>query len=129
MNASPSFFGIAGEPVPAVDPEDLQTAYEILTDPAHRPAGAYSTRIFDKACKAGADIPAVAYRAMMLQVLPMVAREQIASLTKDDGEFDTTVYREFARFPMTWLPQGSSREGMPFDVDEFLRRLAANHAR
>jgi hypothetical protein len=30
MNALPSFFGTGGEPVPAVDAEDLQTAYEIL---------------------------------------------------------------------------------------------------
>src|SRR6478672_6452895 len=79
-----SFFGTAGEPVPAVDAEDLQTAYEILTDPAHRPAGGgsvgFSIHIFTRCGKAGADIPAVTYRAMMLQLLPMLAREQIAPL-------------------------------------------------
>jgi hypothetical protein len=37
MNSPPTFFGTAGEPVLAVDAEDPQTAYEILTDPAHRP--------------------------------------------------------------------------------------------
>ena len=126
MHASPSFFGTSGEPVPVVDAEDLQTAYEILTDPAHRTAGAFTTRIFDKACKPGADIPAVAYRAMILQVLPMLAREQIAPRMKEDGKFDPLVYREFGGFPMAWLPQGSPREGMPFDVDGFVRRLASD---
>jgi|SRR5215470_4199031 len=129
MNASPRFFGTAGEPVPAVDAEDLQNAHEILTDRAHRRAGAFSTRIFNRACKAGADISAVAYRAMILQLLPTIAREQVAPLTKEDGKFDALVYREFAGFPMEWLPQGSSREGMPFDVDEFLRRVAAGRGR
>jgi hypothetical protein len=103
--------------VPAVDAEDLQTAYEILTDPARRPAGGgtvgFSIHIFSRCCKAGADIPAVAYRAMMLQLLPMMAHEQIAPLMKDDGKFDALVYREFAGFPMTWLPQGSMPEGRP----------------
>jgi hypothetical protein len=108
-----------------VDAVDLQSVYEILTDRAHRSAGAFSTRIFDGACRGGADISAVSYRAMMLQLLPMFAREQVAPLMKDDGKFDALVYREFAGFPMTWLPQGSAREGMPFDVDEFLRRLAS----
>jgi hypothetical protein len=92
MNSPPTFFGPAGEPVPAVDAEDLQTAYEILTDPARRPAGGgtvgFSIHIFSRCCKAGADIPAVAYRAMMLQLLPMMAHEQIAPLMKDDGKFD-----------------------------------------
>jgi hypothetical protein len=129
MNSPRTFFGTAGEPVPAVDAEDLQTAYEILTDPRHRPAGAgpvgFSVDIFSRVCKAGADISAVAYRAMMLHLLPMVAREQIAPLMKDDGKFDANVYREFAGLPMTWLPQGSMRGGTPFDVNEFLRRLAS----
>lgn len=91
--------------MPAVDAGDLQTAYEILTDPARRPAvngrTGFSVDKFIRACKAGADIPAVAYRAMMLQLLPTVAREQIATLMKDDGKFDATVYHTFAGFPMT----------------------------
>jgi hypothetical protein len=127
MNAMASLFGRAGEPVPTVDAEDLQTAYEILTDPAHRPAGGgqvgFSIDIFRRTCKAGADISAVTYRAMMLQLLPMVAREQVAPFVKEDGKFDAMVYREFAGFPMKWLPQGSMPAGTPFDLEEFLRRL------
>jgi hypothetical protein len=129
MNAMPSFFGTAGEAVPAVDAEDLQTAYEILTDRAHRPAGGgragFSIEVFSRACKAGADISAVSYRAMMLQLLPTLAHEQIGPLMKDDGKFDVMVYREFAGSPMTWLAQGSMRAEAPFDVEEFLRRLEA----
>ena len=62
---------------------------------------------------------------MMLQLLPMVAREQIAPLIKDDGKFETNVYHEFAGFPMTWSPQGSMRGETPFDVNEFLRRVVS----
>jgi hypothetical protein len=63
---------------------------------------------------------------MMLHLLPKVAREQIAPLIKDDGKFDANVYHKFAGFPMTWLPQGSMRGGTPFDVNEFLRRVASS---
>ena len=115
--------------MPAVDAADLQTAYEILTDRARRPGGnghaGFSIDKFIRACKAGADIPAVAYRAMMLQLLPKVAREHITPLMKDDGKFNANVYHEFAGFPMTWSPQESMRGGTPFDVNEFLRRVVS----
>jgi hypothetical protein len=62
---------------------------------------------------------------MMLQLLPMVAREQIAPLIKESGKFDALVYREFAGFPMTWLSQGSMPAETPFDVEEFLRRVVS----
>ena len=128
MNASPTFFGTEGEPVPAVDAEDLKAAYEVLIDRTHQPPRngrtGFSIDAFRRACKPGAHIPAVAYRAMMLQLLPTVAREQIAPLMKDDGKFDTNVYHEFAGFPMMWSSQGSVRGGTPFDVNEFLRRVA-----
>ena len=49
MNSPPTFFGTAGEPVPAVDAGDLQTAYEILTDVNGRTG--FSIDKFIRACK------------------------------------------------------------------------------
>ena len=39
MDVPPPFLGTPGEPVPAVDAEDLQAAHDILTNPARRPPG------------------------------------------------------------------------------------------
>ena len=88
------------------------TRHQLQRDPLH-------------ACKPGADIPAVSYRCMMLQLLPMLAREPFAGFIKEGGKLDAAVYREFASFPMTWLGVGAPREGLPFDAEELLRRLSS----
>ena len=128
MNEPPPFFGTPGESVPAVDPEDLQAAHEMLVDLKNqRPDSAQlavGVEVFRHACKPGADIPAVSYRCTMLQILPMVAPEQFAGFIKEDENLDAAVYREFASFPMTWMGGGAPREGLPFDAEELLRRLS-----
>jgi hypothetical protein len=127
MVAPAPFFGSPGEPVPSVDVEDLQAAYRLLTDPGPRPAGSgpgtVSMYAFESACKPGANLAAVTFRAIMLQVLPMMLRERASALLTKEGRFEEKVFREFASFPMSWLPVGSPPDAMPFDVEEFLRRV------
>ena len=127
MHAPSPFLGSPGEPVPAVDADDLQAAYKLLTDPALRPSaggsGTVSMYAFERACKPGANLAAVTFRAIMLQVLPMMVRGQASALLPNEGRFDEKAFGEFASFPMTWLPVGAPPNAMPFDVEEFLRRV------
>src|ERR1041384_6229707 len=72
-------------------------------------------------CKPGADVQAVWYRMSLVWVLSQVAREQLAAWTKE-GELDDAVYRTIAKIPMEWIGN-NEREGLPFDVEDFFRRL------
>ena|SRR5207247_1890550 len=62
------FGGKPGEPVPQVDPDDLKAVWEInhevqTSHPGERVTG---ISVLEHACKPGADVKAVAYRAMIL---------------------------------------------------------------
>ena len=126
MEGLPTLFGNPGDPVPEVDPEDVKTVWDIWQDTAsHSPDGraSVSVTIFRHACKPGADIPAVIYRGMMLQLLLQFAKTELERWTKD-GQMDFAVLREIARLPMVWIGVGAMRAGMPFDAEELLRRLS-----
>ena len=56
-----------------------------------------------------------------LQVLNQVAQEQLAPWVKDE-EVSDAVFRTMATIPMEWVGH-TDREGLPFDVEEFFRRL------
>lgn len=71
--------------------------------------------------KPGANLPAVWYRSGMIQVLNQVAQEQLAPWVKDEAVSDA-VFRTMATIPMEWIGH-TDREGLPFDVEEFFRRL------
>jgi len=119
------FGGQPRDPVPPVDPDDLKTAFEVFQDAATRDPGGRSAvgfDVFQHACKPGADISSITYRAMMLGVLVRHAQEQLAPWMKD-GRLDPAVFREFAQVPMEWVGRGVERQGLPFDVEELFRRL------
>jgi len=40
-----------------------------------------------------------------------------------DGEFDDAVFQVAATFPMEKMRTGVVREGLPFDVDEFVKQI------
>ena len=77
----PPFGGKPGEPVPAVDPEDLKTVWQIGTDvQANHPGTqvAIGADLLKQACKPGADIQAVGYRASLVWMMSHMAPEQLA---------------------------------------------------
>ena len=121
LNRPPMFGGKPGEPVPEVDPEDLKNSWEISRNsPAYHPeAAATADEVFEHACKPGADIRAIAYRAGMLSLLIHVAQEKLLGL--NESELDDEVFTAIAKIPMKWIATGVVTQGFPFDVDEFLR--------
>jgi len=125
MDQPPLFGGEAGEQVPQVDPEDVKAAWEVGRDMQTRhPGGQYAigVRVFEAACKPGANIPAVCYRGMMLGTVTRHAQDQVSPWLKE-GKPDDVVFRAIAQVPMEWMGIGVERKGLPFDFEEFMRRV------
>jgi hypothetical protein len=115
-------YGRAGEPVPAVDPEDVTVVWEIGQESVKgHPQGnvAIGMEIFRRACKPAANVPAVTYRTGQIGILKLIQPEVMDPLVQDKPK---AVFRAAAEIPMDWIG-GGVRRGLPFDVDDFLRRV------
>jgi hypothetical protein len=119
----PSFGGNPREPVAEVDPDDVKTFWPETRNLQTRHPGQHFSIGFElKAiCKAGANAKAVWYRSSMIWVLNRFAQGQLAPWIKDE-EVSDAVFRTMATIPIEWVGH-TEREGLPFDVDEFFRRL------
>ena len=115
--------GAAGESVPPVDPEDIKVIWELSQEmmekhPDRRMAIGVSG--LKARCKPGADISAVSYRAGMIGILQRAAPAIMEPLIADKLD---AVLLAASEIPMEWLGVGIERHGLPFDVDDFLRRV------
>jgi hypothetical protein len=116
-------FGRAGEQVPAVDPADVKAVWEVGQESIKGcPTGgvAIGVEIFRRACKLGANVPAVTYRTRNIDMLRLIRPDVMDPLLQDKRE---AVFRAAAEIPMEWMGVGVVRHGLPFDVDDFLRRV------
>lgn len=86
--------------------------------------GAIGNSVYQSVCSPGADVVSVWYRASMLWVLRHVISDVVASWTHD-GQLDDAVFQVAATFPMEKMKTGVVREGPPFDVEEFVKQVAA----
>jgi hypothetical protein len=116
------FGGKPGEPVPAVDPDDVKTVWQIGRDIEvnHPKCGAVGVNVMKQACKPGADVEAVFYRATFTWLISQIAPEHLARFTRE-GQPDDAVFRAAAKVPAEWMGVGIVRQGPPFDLNEFLR--------
>jgi hypothetical protein len=118
------FGGTPGTPVPTVDPEDLKAIWrlhrEIASQHSGDSVGLDHSVIVDR-CKPGSDVHAVAYRTSMLELFQHVAPDSLAPWT-NNTELDDAVFRVAANIPIDWIGT-EQRKGLPFDVEELLRRL------
>lgn len=123
----PSLGGNPGEPVPEVDPEDLKTLWregrDIQARQPRQPGQQVATGfdLIKAICKPGANVDAVWYRSSMIWALNQFAQAQLAPWVKDEQVSDA-VFQTMATIPMEWIGR-AEREGLPFDVEEFFRRL------
>lgn len=120
-----NFGGKPGEPVPEVDPEDLKALWQQQQEVQAMHPGQHATGIdvMKAVCKPGANVKAVWYRMSMFGLLTMAAKEQTSPWIKGGEPLDV-VFRIIANIPMEWIGH-TPREGLPFDVEEFFRRLEA----
>lgn len=115
--------GRAGEPVPQVDPEDVKAVWEIGQESVkgHSQGGiVIGMEIFRRACKPAADVPAVIYRMQQLSLLKLIQPNVMDPLLQDKPE---ALFRAAAEIPMEWMGVGIVRHGLPFDPDDFVRRV------
>lgn len=123
MKEPPQFGGKPGELVPVVDPEDLKIAWQIQrTAHANSPGKnvAVGFDVFKQACKPESDIQAVGYRTMLVWMMNHIAPQQLAPFMQD-GEPNDSVFRAAATVPAEWVGVEVTRDGPPFDVNEFLK--------
>lgn len=118
------FGGNPGEPVAEVDPDDLKTFWQETCSLYARAPGqsvGMTSEVIKTFCKPGVNPEAVWYRSTMIWVLNRFAHDQFAPWVNNE-EFADAVFRTMAAIPMEWIGH-SDREGLPFDVEEFFRRL------
>lgn len=116
--------GNPGEPVAAVDPEDLKSFWQRTRDlQAAYPDQSVGVTFeaVGSMCVPGANPAAVWYRSAMIFGLQRVAPEQLAPWVKDE-EVSDAVFRVMGTIPMEWIGH-TDREGFPFDIEEFFLRL------
>jgi len=104
-------------PVSPVDVDDLKAVTRVLEDFGR--TGRLEIDALEKACKKRAFVPMVIYRAAMLNMLELVAPELVQ---RKDGQLSDAVFRVAAEIPMPW--EDTWTAGVPFDKEEFRRRLA-----
>jgi len=106
----------AGQPVPAVAPDDIKRFREVgkrlvPEKPAQGSIG-IDIRLFAEACTPGANIPAVAFRNYPISILLHL---ELLNPWRRGDDLDDAVYRVAADFPLAGIER--------FDPSEFLTRL------
>ena|SRR5205814_960411 len=122
MGGSLSFLGSPGQPVAEVDPDDVKTFWQKLRKLQAEFPGQTVGVSAGASAKTGPNVPAAGYRSSMLFALQQTAREQLSPWIKDE-ELSDAVFRTIATIPMEWIGH-AVREGFPFEVEEFFRRLS-----
>jgi hypothetical protein len=115
-------YGRAGEPVPEVDAADIKAVLEIGQDMERRhPGGQYAVgrAVYENACKPGAIIQAVLFRASRVDMLRLVAPAVLDPLIQDKLD---AVCTTAAQIPMRWAG-ATVHHGWTFDPNDFLRRV------
>ena len=109
-----------------VDPDDLKSFWREMqeirklqsSDPGQQVSIGFHAKVISRP---GANAAAVWYRSSMIQVLNQLAQEKLAPWIKHE-EVSDAVLRTMATIPIAWIGH-EEREDLPFDVEEFFRRL------
>lgn len=110
--------------VPAVKLDDLRNVWKLFRDAEARQSGAIGHGIYESVCSPGADVESIWFRASMLAMLNQMQPELLAQWIHD-GQPDDAVFQVAATIPMEKMRTGVVRQGPPFDVEEFVRRIGA----
>jgi hypothetical protein len=110
----------AGAPVPPVDAEDIrrvrQVAREVTRDLPERGPGegaiGIDIRIYAERCSPGANVEAVCFRSMLIELLLHL---KLLNPWLRGGDLDDAVFRVAADFPIAGIER--------FNPEEFLARL------
>ena len=108
--------------VPSVNPADLKSVWNMWRDMHKRMPDqqvSLDVELYKNVCSPNTYVPAVYYRASMLQILAHLEQQNMGELpSQPDAVFEVT-----ATFPMPRFPAGVPRQGLPFDVEEFAKQV------
>ena len=102
--------------IPAVDPADLRSVWEMQRGFQAR-ASLIDHEFYKRACSPGANVGAVWFRASLVGMLEMIG---MLAPWIQEGVIADAVFHVAATFPMKGMAIGVPRQGLPFDVQEFL---------
>ena len=111
--------------VPAVKPDDLKSVFRLFLDMEARNPGqsqAAGGSVYKSVCSPGADALSVWYRASMLTLALKMTPDLLAPWIHD-GQPNDAVFEVMATFPMEKMRIGIVRQGLPFDAEEFVKRI------
>jgi hypothetical protein len=117
------FGGEPGGLVPEVDPDDVKSAWKIQADAEAKNPGKLAATgggLLKRACKPGANIEAIGYRAAVLLMIRHIAPEQWARLA-EKNEPTESAFRAAAKVRLEWMAPGVARQSPPFDAGEFFQ--------
>jgi hypothetical protein len=123
----PVFGGKPGEPIPEVEPDDVRIIWNANRDVQAQRSGeqiAIDLELFRRICSPDANIPAVWQRTAMIHLLDMILPE-LLSQWRNEGDLDAKVFRAAASIPLQWQAVGVVRQGFPFDIGDFVRRVTS----
>jgi hypothetical protein len=110
--------------VPAVKPDDLKNVWRLFGEMGRNPGQSRSAgeNVYKSVCSPGADARSVWYRASMLALAIKMTPDFFGPWMRD-GQLDDAVFEVGATFPMEKMRTGIVRDGLPFDVEEFVKRI------
>ncbi len=120
----PSSDRIPGTAVPEVDPADVKVLWELYREVEASHPGqqvGIGSGLVAQRCSKGADIQALGYRTSFLRLMAAHA-EEISPWIKD-GQPDAALFHATAHTRMEWMQSGVERQGPPFSMEEFMRRV------
>ena len=122
------FGGKAGEAVPEVDADDVKAVWRQYRELQDRHPGqhvAIGLEVLKSVCKDGANVEAVCYRQVQLDIVKILAEQNAIpqasmDLLTEGGEFKDSAFEAIAKIPMKWIGSGQ-RQGFPFDMAQFIK--------
>ena len=130
MSDVPDLWNVMGDEIAAVNPDDLRKVWKMMCDVQARTPGqgvSIDKGMYLGECSPGANVMAVWYRASMLGILQMLPEPPLAPWTHNGG-LDDAVFQVAAAFPIKNMGVGIVHQGLPFDMQEFLKQLQAASA-
>jgi hypothetical protein len=107
-----------------VEPSDLKSVWKMTEERRNRSDRnehtATDVQVFAQVCSPGANVMAVWYRASMLGMLVQSAGLLAPELPHEAKD---AVFNVAARFPIKFMVPGVVHEGLPMDVQEFMKQV------
>ena len=118
-----SFGAKPGEPVPEADTEDMKNLWLTIRDV--KATGGHAVSGWEHSLKPGADPAATRYRTSMLRLLMLMppVKELLSPWIKDDQPTDA-LFQVAAKIPMEGIKVGVVSEGLPLDLEDFIKRCS-----